>query len=449
MALRTLLAAAAVAPAQTVCAHADHCVPRSACRWVLCVRMVCMGSLVSERWRTVHPVRVVAQDDFSHGRGRGRTTGVCARPAGVTRSVIAILFGGRSGEHPISLRSSRFVVESLDRGRYAPLLIGIDRDGGWHLLAEDAYWGLEDEVGRGAGRPVVPMRRGGRLALLDPARPQDALPEADAVFPVLHGSYGEDGAMQGLLDTFDVPYVGVGVLAAALCMDKDVCKRLLRDAGVPVVPWITITAARWAAERAALRAAAMALGRPLFVKPASLGSSLGVTRVSEHAAATFDAAVEAALALDAKVLVERGIDGREIECAVLGNDDPQAAVPGEVVPGAAFYSFEDKYAADSLAQTRIPADLDDATRTRLVALALLAYRTLECTGMARVDFFLERGSGALYLNELNTIPGLTSISMYPKMWEASGLPGGALVSRLIELAVERCSERRRRARFSP
>lgn len=369
-----------------------------------------------------------------------------ARRRRVTRPVLGILFGGRSGEHPISIRSSQFVVQSLDRSRYTPVLVGIDRTGGWHLLDEDAYWALGAAVPADAGRGVVPVPRAGRLGLLDPARPQDALAEIDVVFPVLHGSYGEDGAMQGLLDTFDVPYVGVGVLAAAVCMDKDVCKRLLRDAGIPVVPWITITDAAWAGERAALRAAAQVLGRPLFVKPASLGSSLGVTRVSEDATATFDAAVEAALALDAKVLVERGIDGREIECAVLGNDAPQAAVPGEIVPGEAFYSYEDKYAADSLAQTRIPAELDDATRARVLALALQAYRALDCTGMARVDFFLERGSGALYLNELNTIPGLTSISMYPKMWEASGLPGPALVTRLVELALERNQARRRRAR---
>ena len=363
-----------------------------------------------------------------------------------TRQVVGILFGGRSGEHPISIRSSHFVLESLDRERFQPVLVGIDRGGGWHLVDEEAYWAIENEVAPTAGRLVVPVPSAGRMGLLDPRRPLDPLPAADVVFPILHGPYGEDGTMQGLLDTFDVPYVGVGVLAAALCMDKDVCKRVLRDAGIDVVPYVLVTAREWSADRDAVRRAAQALGRPLFVKPANLGSSLGVTRVSEGAAATFDRAVETALALDAKVLIERGIDGREIECAVLGNDDPQASVPGEIVPGEAFYSYEDKYAADSLAQTRIPAALDDATRERLRDCAVRAYRALECTGMARVDFFLERDSGTLYVNELNTIPGFTSISMYPKMWEASGLAGPALITRLLELAVERCAARRQWAR---
>lgn len=361
-----------------------------------------------------------------------------------SRQTVGILFGGRSGEHPISIRSSHFVLESLDRERYQPVLVGIDRAGGWHLMAEDEYRTLGGEVAPDAGCPVVPVPRGGRCGLLDPRRPRATLPELDVVFPVLHGPYGEDGTIQGLLDSFDAPYVGVGVLAAAVCMDKDVCKRLLRDAGIAVVPYAVVTARGWAGDREAVRAAARALDRPLFVKPASLGSSLGVTRVSEDAPATLDAAIESALALDAKVLLERGIDGREIECAVLGNDDPQASIPGEIVPGEAFYSYEDKYAADSLARTRIPAAIDAATRERVRETAVRAYRALECSGMARVDFFLEHGTGALYVNELNTIPGFTSISMYPKMWEASGLAGPALVTRLLELACERWAARRRR-----
>jgi len=357
---------------------------------------------------------------------------------------VGILFGGRSGEHSISIRSSQFVVESLDRSRYVPLLVGIDRAGGWHLLNEAEYWRLEGEVGGGAGTSVVPVPRGpGRCGLLDLAQPAATLPTMDVVFPVLHGPYGEDGTMQGLLETFDVPYVGVGVLGAAICMDKDVCKRLLRDAGIPIVPYVAVRAHEWAADARALRDAALTLGAPLFVKPASLGSSLGVTRVSETASRTLDAAVATALALDGKVLIERGIDGREIECAVLGNDAPRASLPGEILPGEAFYSYEDKYATDSLAQTRIPAALDDATRQRVRELAVRAFRVLECSGMARVDFFLERGSGQLYINELNTIPGFTSISMYPKLWEAKGLPGPALVTRLVELAVERWAARRR------
>ena len=360
--------------------------------------------------------------------------------------VVGILFGGRSGEHPIAIRSSQFVVESLDRRRFTPVLIGIDRAGGWHLLEEAAYWQLEGEVGAAAGRRVVPIAAGdGRCGLLDPAAPHVALPALDVVFPVLHGPYGEDGTMQGLLETFDVPYAGIGVLGAAVCMDKDVCKRLLRDAGLPIVPYVLIRAHEWAHAAPRLSAEALALGAPLFVKPASLGSSLGVTRVSEPATATFSAAVDAALAFDAKVLVERGIDGREIECAVLGNEAPRASLPGEILPGDAFYSYADKYAADSLAQTRIPAALDAATRERVRELALRAYTALECSGMARVDFFLERASGALYVNELNTVPGFTSISMYPKLWAAEGVGGTALVTRLLELGEERWATRRRLA----
>ncbi|MDX2167514.1 MAG: D-alanine--D-alanine ligase family protein [Deltaproteobacteria bacterium] len=355
---------------------------------------------------------------------------------------VGILFGGRSGEHPISIRSSQFVVESLDRSRFAPVLIGIDRAGGWHLLSEDEYWRLETEVPVGAGRSVVALPAGvGRCGLLDPRVPHGALPVMDVVFPVLHGPYGEDGTMQGLLETFDVPYVGIGVLGAALCMDKDVCKRLLRDAGIPVVPSVLVRAHDWTRNRAALCAAARQLGPTLFVKPASLGSSLGVTRVSETADATVAAAVENALRLDGKVLIEAGIDGREIECAVLGNAEPRASRPGEILPGEAFYSYADKYAPDSLAQTRIPADIDATTREQVRALAVRAFVALECSGMARVDFFLERGGGRLYVNELNTIPGFTSISMYPKMWEAEGIGGPELVTRLIELGLERWATR--------
>lgn len=354
---------------------------------------------------------------------------------------VGVVFGGRSGEHPISIRSSRYVVDSLDRDRFELVLVGIDRAGGWHLLSEAAYRALDQEVTASGTTPVVPVPRGGRCGLLNPQNPAQPLPDLDAVFPILHGPYGEDGTIQGLLDMLDVPYVGVGVLGAAVCMDKDVCKRLLRDAGIPVVPFEVVTARRWAEEAEAVRAAAAKLGSPLFVKPANLGSSLGVTRVAGPG--ELDAAVASALALDSKLLIERGIDGREIECAVLGNDRPQASVPGEIVPGEKFYSFEDKYAADSQAQLLIPSPLGDELRERVRDMALRAFLALECRGMARVDFFLERGTDQLYVNELNTIPGFTSISMYPKLWEASGIGARELVGRLIDLALERQASRRR------
>jgi len=356
---------------------------------------------------------------------------------------VGVIFGGRSGEHPISIRSSRYVVDSLDRTRFDLVLVGIDRRGGWHLCSEAQYRAIAQEVTGAGTTPVVPVPRQGRCGLLDPGKPGPLLADLDVVFPILHGPYGEDGTIQGLLEMLDVPYVGVGVLGAAVCMDKDVCKRLLRDEGVPIVPFEVVTARRWAREPAAVRAAAVRLGSPLFVKPASLGSSLGVSKVASPA--ELDGAIERALAVDSKILIERGIDGREIEVAVLGNDEPQASLPGEIVPGEAFYSFDDKYAADSHARLLIPAPLPDALREAVRDTAVRAFRALACTGMARVDFFLERGTERLYVNELNTIPGFTSISMYPKLWEASGVPGRALVTRLIDLALERHAARARLA----
>jgi D-alanine-D-alanine ligase len=354
---------------------------------------------------------------------------------------VGVLFGGRSGEHAISIRSSRYVVASLDRARFDVVLIGIDRTGYWHLCSEAAFSSLTDDVREADAPVVVPVPRRGGCHLLDPAQPEHRLPIVDVVFPVLHGPFGEDGTIQGLLDTLDVPYAGPGVIGAAICMDKDVTKRLLRDGGVPIVPFTVVTADRWAAARDEVRAAAEALGYPLFVKPARLGSSLGVSRIP--AAAALDGGIEAALALDTKVLIEQAIAGREIECAVLGNDQPEASVPGEIVPGEAFYSFDDKYAGASRARLLIPAPLDDAERERVRSLAVRAFRLLECTGMARVDFFLDTAARELYVNEVNTIPGFTSISMYPKLWAASGLPGPQLVARLIDLAYDRHARRRK------
>jgi len=360
----------------------------------------------------------------------------------VAKQSLGVLFGGRSGEHAISIRSSRYVVNSVDRDRFELVLVGIDRAGGWHLCSETEYGAIDQEVHGSCGTVVVPVPSPGRCGLLDPAQPTRALPPIDVVFPILHGPYGEDGTIQGLLEMLDVAYVGVGVLGAAVCMDKDVSKRLLRDAGIPVVPFEVVTSARWAREPGEVRAAAARLGNPLFVKPANLGSSLGVSKAST--VSEVDAAIERALALDTKILIERAIDGREIECAVLGNDEPRASVPGEIVPGEIFYSFDDKYAADSQARLLIPAPLSDRLRETVQAFAVRAFSALACAGMARVDFFLEKSTEQLYLNELNTIPGFTSISMYPKLWEASGVAGQALVTRLIELALDRHAARRPR-----
>ena len=362
----------------------------------------------------------------------------------MSKTRVIILFGGRSAEHEISLLSARNVVSALDRTRFEPVLIGIDREGRWHRESERT-------LAAAAGSP--------RGLALDPAAPAIAIEEglvgagggglaglaagADTVvFPVLHGTYGEDGTMQGLLELAGVGYVGAGVLGSAVGMDKDVAKRLLRDAGIPIVDFALVTAAGMRADPAAALAPAQALGYPLFVKPANAGSSVGVTKVPAPAA--LEPAVRAALQFDRKVLIERAVDAREIECAVLGNDDPIASVPGEIVVHHrdGFYSYDAKYVDADGASWKIPAELPAETAARVRALSVATFRALDLAGMARVDFFLARDTGALYVNEVNTIPGFTAVSMYPKMWQASGLSPTDLVTRLIELAIERRDARR-------
>ena len=355
---------------------------------------------------------------------------------------VGIIFGGRSGEHEISLMSARSIVDALDRERYEPVLVGIDPDGRWHL--EDAGRALLGGPGAplqlDTTAPELAMRPGGGALL--PAGAPGAAP-IDVFFPVLHGTYGEDGTVQGLLEMAGLPYVGSGVLGSAIGMDKDVAKRLLRDAGLLVADYWVVHARQWALPGAAavLQAAvAERLGWPCFVKPANAGSSVGVHKVKS--AAELAPAVTDALRYDRKVLVERAVpQAREIEVAVLGNDAPEASVPGEVVPNAEFYSYQAKYVDADGARLVIPAALTAEQTAEVRALAVSAFQALELSGMARVDFLMERSSGTLYLNEVNTIPGFTKISMYPKMWEHSGLGYRDLVSRLIELALERHAAR--------
>jgi D-alanine-D-alanine ligase len=347
---------------------------------------------------------------------------------------VIVLCGGRSAEHEISLLSARNVLQALDRERYEPVVVGIDKQGRWRRESErtlEAAAGDPRRVALDAQAPVVTIEEG--LAIED--RP--ALTGDDVVFPVLHGTYGEDGTVQGLLELAGVAYVGAGVLGAAVGMDKDVAKRLLRDAGIPIVDFRIVTAAAFRADATKAIAPAYELGFPLFVKPANAGSSVGVSRVREPAA--LEAAVRGALAFDRKVLLERAVDAREIECAVLGNDDPRASVPGEIIvkhPDG-FYSYDAKYVDAEGSTWKIPADVPPGVAARVQELAVATFRALELAGLARVDFFLDRGTGELYVNEVNTLPGFTAVSMYPKMWEASGLSPKALVTRLIELAIER------------
>jgi D-alanine-D-alanine ligase len=306
---------------------------------------------------------------------------------------VAVLYGGRSGEHEISLRSAESIVAGLNPARYEVQRIFITPEGRWQPRA------LSPEPG---GNPGI-----------------------DVVFPVLHGTFGEDGTVQGLLELADLPYVGAGVLASAVAMDKEVTKRLLVERGLPVAEYFTVTRGQHNNFN---------LPFPLFVKPANLGSSVGISKVKT--CAELPAALDLAGQYDRKILVERGIAGREFECSVLGSEEPLAAVPCEVIPSREFYDYEDKYLLDA-AKLIVPAPLTPEQTAEMQGLAVAAYRAVECEGMARVDFLMENASGKLYINEINTIPGFTSISMYPKMWEAAGVPFAELLDRLIELALER------------
>ncbi len=346
---------------------------------------------------------------------------------------VGIIFGGKSAEHEVSLQSARNVVAALDRSRFEPVLIGVDKQGLWHLCDEADYLLHADDPARialntaGPLLAVVPGDEAAPLRLLDGGAP---LPALDVVFPVVHGTLGEDGALQGLLRIAGLACVGSGVLGSAAAMDKDATKRLLRDAGLAVAPFACVQAGDDVDHDALLAL----LGLPLFVKPANQGSSVGVSKVRDRA--QFDAALALAFEYDRKVLVESAIVGREVECAVLGNAHPQASTVGEVVLHDEFYSYETKYISAHGAEVVVPAVMGDAERERVRTVALQAYRALDCAGLARVDVFLQ-ADGQVVVNEVNTLPGFTRISMYPKLWQASGLGYGELVTRLIELALER------------
>lgn len=323
---------------------------------------------------------------------------------------VAVLFGGRSGEHDVSLVSARGVMEALDPARFTPIPFPIAPDGRW----------LERQIAPEPG----------------------ANPGIDVVFPVLHGTFGEDGTMQGLLELADLPYVGAGVLASALCMDKVATKRMCAASGIPVVEFVSARASQDANELASH--VESAFGYPCFVKPANLGSSVGISKVQDRQELL--AAIATAFQFDTSILIERAIEGQELECAVLGNQEIAASIVGEIIPGKEFYDYEDKY-LDGKAQTLIPARITDADQDTVRQLAVRAAECLGVEGMARVDFFRETSTGTIYLNEVNTIPGFTPISMYSKMWEASGVPYRDLLTQLLTLAMERHT-RRRKLRFS-
>lgn len=352
---------------------------------------------------------------------------------------IGVIFGGRSGEHAVSLMSARFVLSVLERARYDVVEIGITRAGAW-LAGEGVLAAMEAETYDDL-TPVALLADPARAGLyrLDGSEPS-LLHKLDVVFPVLHGTYGEDGTLQGLLEMADLAYVGPGVTGSAVGMDKAIFADLMRAHDIPVVPGALVLRGELEADAEAVlnRVEAALGGYPYFTKPANLGSSVGVSKVTSRGD-LLEGLLEAA-AYDRRVLVQKGLAVREIEVSVLGNDDPQASVCGEVLPGAEFYSYDAKY-HDERSQTVIPAELPAETAEHIRTLALRAFKACDMAGLARADFFLEKESGAVYINEINTIPGFTSISMYPMLWAASGVDGPALIERLIECALERKAQR--------
>lgn len=346
---------------------------------------------------------------------------------------VGILFGGKSAEHEVSLQSAKNVVDAIDKEKYEVSLIGIDKSGKWLLPNKSEFLlnandpkliklnkSNEENVA------LVPQS-GGELTNLSH---QGASSSVDVVFPILHGPFGEDGTVQGLLKLAGVPFVGAGVLGSAVGMDKDIMKRLLRDAGVPTAKFLVLTPEK----TISFEEAKGQLGLPLFVKPANLGSSVGVSKVKNES--DFQEALDKAFEYDNKVLVEEFIDARELECAVLGNQNPIASGIGEIIPQHEFYSYEAKYIDEKGALLEVPAQIDSEVVDRIQTLAIQTFKTLSCEGLARVDCFLTK-DGKLLVNEINTIPGFTKISMYPRLWEASGISYQELISRLIELALER------------
>jgi D-alanine-D-alanine ligase len=385
---------------------------------------------------------------------------------------VGILFGGRSGEHEVSLLSAASVVHAIDKNKFDVVPIGITKDGRW-LTAEHAERLLQgkphEERHLRAGDPeatpgaavlergeavVVPPEPAHREQGLTPfqsdaglaRRASDRAINVDVIFPVLHGTFGEDGTIQGLLELADIPYVGAGVLGSAAGMDKDIMKSLFRATGLPIVKHVTVLRGDWEADpKKTEKRVEKSVKYPVFVKPANLGSSVGISKA--HNRKELGPAIEEAAKFDRKIVIEQGVGGkkqkaREIECSVLGNDKPQASVPGEIVPGKEFYDYTAKY-LDEGSQLIIPAKLTKAETKKVQELAIKAFQAVDCSGLARVDFLMDPKTRKIYLNEINTMPGFTSISMYPKLWGASGLSYPDLIERLIQLGLERHADKKK------
>lgn len=346
---------------------------------------------------------------------------------------VGIIFGGKSTEHEVSLQSARNIVDAIDKEKFDVTLIGIDKNGIWHLNESTQFLQNADDPS------LISLHPSGRNVAFIPGKSEEqiiefknkALSQLDVIFPIVHGTLGEDGSLQGLLKMVNLPFVGSQVLSSAICMDKDVSKRLLRDAGLNVTPYIKLT--KQNRTNINFEIACSKLGLPLFVKPANQGSSVGVSKV--NTVEDFEIALDTAFNYDHKVLIEKGINGREIECAVIGNHKPTASVCGEIELSENFYSYDTKYINEKGAKVTIPANISTELSEKIQNIAIRAYDVLECTGLARIDVFLTKDE-TVFINEINTLPGFTNISMFPKLWEKSGLSYSDLITYLIELAIE-------------
>jgi len=346
---------------------------------------------------------------------------------------VGVLFGGRSAEHEVSLQSAKNVIEALDKNKYEVIPIGITKDGKWLLNTTSNYLLNSNNpklIKINKSNKEIALYAQGRGMLAPLNNNSEVKEKIDVIFPVLHGPFGEDGSMQGLLKLAGVPYVGAGVLGSAVGMDKDVMKRLLREAGIPIGDFLTLRSVK----EMSFSEVKKKLDMPVFIKPANLGSSVGISKVKTEN--EWMTALKNAFQYDLKIVVEAYIKGREIECAVLGNENPIASIPGEVVVNSEFYSYEAKYIDEKGATIQIPAKLSTETIEKIKDLSVKTFKALNCEGLGRVDSFLTE-NGNIFVNEINTLPGFTNISMYPKLWEASGLPVSKLIDKLIELAIER------------
>lgn len=353
---------------------------------------------------------------------------------------VGILFGGKSAEHEVSLQSARNVADAIDKSKYEVVLLGIDKTGKWYLNNDSSKFLLNSQNPKlialnkeNTNSVALVPQSNGFLSLENSI---SSTQKVDVVFPILHGPLGEDGTVQGLLKLADIPFVGAGVLGSAVGMDKDVMKRLLRDMAIPVAKFMVLHEG----DKVSFKTASTTLGLPFFVKPANMGSSVGVSKVSKQS--QFKSAVQEAFKFDRKVLIEEAIVGREIECSILGNDNPVASIPGEIIVHDEFYSYNSKYIDEHGATLQIPARLSKTETKKAQKLAIATFKALSCEGLGRVDFFLKK-DGEFIVNEINTIPGFTLISMYPKLWEATGISYAKLIDILIQLAIERFEKEKR------